>query len=55
MKSGFGTVLSLAVLGAVLGMHAASVNAIELMALPYGESDLEPYISAEVSLLLYFI
>lgn len=50
MQSGFSTVLI--VLGAVLGIRA-SVNAIELIDLPYGESDLEPYISAEVSPAFY--
>lgn len=44
MKLGY--ITALVALGAVLGMHA-SVNGIELMDLPYGESDLEPYISAE--------
>lgn len=39
---------SLFVLGAVLGVPTA-IATIELPDLPYGDSDLEPYISSEVS------
>lgn len=47
MKSGLNAAV-LVVLGAVLNMHRSVDATIVQMDLPYGESDLEPYISAEV-------